>query len=577
MTLLGLVQTALAVVLMVGTLVLVHEAGHFTVARLFGVTVKVFSIGVGPRAFGFRWGKTDYRVSWIPIGGYVRWVGADPFSDGGADEDDDWVDHQGSFIHKPAWQRLLIVLAGPATNLILPIGVFTALFIWGEPQMEAKVGYVVPGSVAEAAGVQPGDRLVALGEQRVATWVDVVEALEAAPPSGAVPLTLRRGEAELTVSVAAPDGEGATHFGDYGLDPRAWSTVIHVDDAASPAGRAGLRSGDQITAVDGVAVASWPELVRALEGKRTVAVEARRRAEDKKDPSVEVRASVVTDPAWAPPRYPADDATWATWGLANGMLGVGAITTHLADNTAPPALCQGLKVGDRVLRIGERDITRWPDIEAAIAGSLPKGGLGESASRLTFVVRRDGAIVELPITPAVVQEVDASRRYTVVARVGFGPGGGYVYPDDVVRSYDPVHAASRAVEATVGSAGRIIEQLGLIATGGAPASQNVGGPIEIFSTAAEAAERGWFDSAATVALLSISLGVLNLLPVPVLDGGQIVMYLAEWVRGRPLPWRLRERLQQVGVILLLSLLLVVSAWDVGRRFLPESAPEVKCA
>ncbi len=574
MTPLAFAQTALMVVLMVGTLVLVHEAGHFVVARLFGVTVKVFSIGIGPRAFGVRIGKTDYRVSWIPIGGYVRWVGADPFSDSGTDEEGEWIDAQGSFIHKPAWQRLLIVAAGPVTNLVLPAFVFTALFLAGEPQWKATIGYVVPGSAAESAGVVAGQTLTSVGGVPVRTWNDVAEVLDAGVAPGGLALELTAGTDARALVVPLADVSDPTHFGDYGLDPRALDTSLLVDDPASPTGKAGLRTGDKITAVEGVAIETWTALAAALEGRDRAAVEARREGE----PGV-ITATLAVDPSWAPTRFPADDALWARWGLAHGMTGIAAIQAVLADGTASPAQCQGLKLGDRVLRIGDRDVRRWLDITASITGAFPEGGtLADTATPLPFVIRREGQIVELTITPSVVQEVDQSRRYKVGPRVGFGPGGAYVYPPDVLREYGLPDAVARAVEATTGSAARMVEQLGLIFTGGAPASQNVGGPIEIFSTAAEAAERGWFESAATVALLSISLGVLNLLPVPVLDGGQILMYLAEWVRGRPLPWRLRERLQQVGVLLLLSIFLIVSAWDVSRRFLPETVPPpVKCA
>ncbi|MSQ03390.1 MAG: RIP metalloprotease RseP [Myxococcales bacterium] len=583
MALSGVLQSILAVVAMVGVLVLIHESGHFLVARFFGVTVKVFSVGVGARAFGVRVGHTDYRVSWLPIGGYVRWAGADAFSDGSVDEDGEPEDARGSFMAKPAWQRLLIVAAGPVTNLILPLFVFSALFLWGEPQWRADVGYVVPGSAAEVAGVQPGDRIVTVGTVATSTWVDVAEALEASSPVGSVSLGIERAGTARALDVPVADVDDVHHFGDYGLDPRAMDISLLVDDPASPAGRAGLRTGDRVRSVGGRDLTLWSELVAALQDKLSVDIvverpgtagsEARRH---------ELRLQV--DDAWTPTRFAADDALWARWGLAHGMLGVGTIGP-LPDETASPAQCQGLQIGDRVLRIGDRDVRRWADVTAAVASTLPEGGaLGDRAAAIPFKIRRAGVILDVPITPAVVQDVDTNRRYQVRPMVGFGPSGAFVYPPDVIRPYGPVAAVSRAVHATVGSAGRMIEQLGLMVTGGAPASQNLGGPIEIFATAGRAWEKGLFEAAATMALLSISLGVLNLLPVPVLDGGQIVMYLAEWVRGRPLPYRLRERLQQVGVLMLVTLFLVVSVWDVRRRFEPaddalpgEPAAAPKCA
>lgn len=577
MDVVSLLKPLFAMLAMVGSLILVHEAGHYVVARLFGVSVKVFSLGVGQRLFGFRWGKTDFRVSALPIGGYVRWVGADPFSDGGG-EDEDWIDAAGSFIHKPAWQRLLIVAAGPITNLVLPVFVFTALFMVGEPQWQAVVGGIVPGSIAEEAGAQAGDQIVAVGEAPATTWVDVAEAFEALEGDSVVLRVLRNGaEQSLTLPTAA--ATDPHRFGDFGLDPRALDTVVVVDDPASPAGRGGLQSGDRIVAVGGASVPHWHSMAAALARAESVKLKVARPGEPE-----ERELTMVADPLWAPERYPADDDTWARWGLAHGTLAIGTVA-RLPDGRTSAAQCAGLQVGDRLLRLGERDIRRWADVTSAVAATVAEHAPAATpAQSVRFVVRRSGKLLTLEITPDVVQVVDDDRRYRVRPLIGFSPLGSFVYPETVTRSYGAASAAVRGLEATLDNARRMVEQLGLMASGGAPVSQNLGGPIAIFSTAKAAAEAGLFAAAGTIALLSISLGVINLLPVPVLDGGQIVMYAAEWVRGRPLPYRLRERLQQIGVLVLVTLFLVVSVWDVqscargGRDtpVLPAASGPVKC-
>jgi regulator of sigma E protease len=580
---LAMIKPLIAMGAMVGSLILVHEAGHFLVARMFGVSVKVFSLGVGQRLFGFKFGKTDFRVSALPIGGYVRWVGADPFSDGGADDDEDWIDAKGSFIHKPAWQRLLIVAAGPVTNLVLPVFVFCALFMVGEPQWQAVVGGIVPNSIAEKAGVLPGDEIVAVDETVTTTWVDVAEAFEVIDTSS-VTLRVRRGGAETTLTLPNADATDARRFGDYGLDPRALDPALVVDDPASPAGRGGARSGDRVLSVDGVAVDTWHAMVAALAGKERAAVRVSRPAPAAKE-GEEAGAPTETDliwtvdPAWLPERYAADDDTWARWGIAHGTLSIGTVAL-LPDGRASAAQCAGLRAGDRILKLGERDIRRWADVTGSVAGTVDENAeVAAPARPLAFVVRRDGAVLKLEITPDVVQVVDDDRRYRVRPLIGFSPLGSFVYPESVPRPYGIGQAFLRGVTATGDNARRMVEQLGLMASGGAPVSQNLGGPIAIFSTAKAAWEAGLFAAAGTLALLSISLGVINLLPVPVLDGGQIVMYAAEWVRGRPLPYRLRERLQQVGVLLLISLFLIVSVWDVqscvrgGRDEPIVAAPE----
>src|SRR5688572_26122850 len=165
----------LAIVLafvLIAVLITIHEFGHFLVAKAFGIDVKVFSVGIGGRAFGWKWKGTDYRVSWFPFGGYVRMAGADPFMEGGADEDDD-PRAPGAFMSKAPWKRLLVVLAGPVMNLVLPFGVFTALYVVGEPQPRSDVGMVHAGTPAEAAGLRPLDRIVEIDGTPVATWFDV--------------------------------------------------------------------------------------------------------------------------------------------------------------------------------------------------------------------------------------------------------------------------------------------------------------------------------------------------------------------------------------------------------------------
>ncbi len=562
---LALLKPVLAMLAMVGSLILIHEAGHYVVARIFGVSVKVFSLGVGQRLVGFRWGKTDFRISALPIGGYVRWVGADPFSDAGSD-DDDWIDAAGSFIHKPAWQRLLIVAAGPLTNLVLPVFVFSALFMVGEPQWQAVVGAIVPGSIAESAGAQPGDEIVAVGETPTGTWVDVAEAFEETD-ADTVTLRVRRAGAETTLALPVAEATNPHRFGDFGLDPRALDTAVVVDDPASPASRGGARSGDRILAINGAPVATWHAMAAALGKAERVSVKVSRAPpapEEGAEPgeAAELELEWAADPSWAPERFPADDDTWARWGIAHGTLGIGSVA-RLPDGRASAAQCAGLRVGDRILRLGDRDIRRWADVTASVAGTVEERAEAAAPARpLGFVVRRDGSVIKLEITPDVVQVVDDDRRYRVRPLIGFSPMGSFVYPDTIPRPYGVAQAATRGLMATGENARRMVEQIGLMVSGGAPVSQNLGGPIAIFSTAKAAAEAGLFAAAGTIALLSISLGVINLLPVPVLDGGQIVMYAAEWVRGRPLPYRLRERLQQVGVLLLVSLFLVVSVWDV---------------
>jgi regulator of sigma E protease len=167
--------TLLAGGLLLGVLVFVHELGHFLVAKACGVRVLVFSLGFGPRLFGFRRGDTDYRVSAIPLGGYVRMFGDD------VGEEIPEEERHRSFLHKPTLQKSAIAFAGPAANFLLPVALFFALFVGQETTSGTLVGTVVPGEPAAEAGLLPGDRLVEVEGRAVTTFREVQKIVEARP------------------------------------------------------------------------------------------------------------------------------------------------------------------------------------------------------------------------------------------------------------------------------------------------------------------------------------------------------------------------------------------------------------
>jgi regulator of sigma E protease len=494
-------------------------------------------------------------------------VGADPFSDAGADEDQDWIDAKGSFIYKPAWQRLLIVAAGPLTNLILPILVFTGLYLLGEPQPPAEVGSVERETPAAAAGLAPGDKVRTVNGAPVIAWGDLTEAI-GAQGKGPVTLEVERASGPATITVA---GEGDAW--DRGISPYYPDTVAVVDDSRSPAGRAGLHTRDRIQAVDGVEVTTWVQVEQQLAGKTrvnltVVAPEA----------GAEARTiAVAVDAAWAPQRWVTDDDTWAAWGIAPGNRGIGHIG-RLPDGTQTAAQCSGLKEEDRLLRVGERDVWSYNDVVRAVARSVDGvPAAGGTAKPVDFVVRRDGVITTVTITPDIKRVVGNTGAWELRPIVGLSPVSAFALPAEVPRPYPFREAVGMALTETGQTALAMLGRVGEMITGDAPVSQNLGGPIEVFSVLGHAAEQGLFVVARQFAALSLSLGVINLLPIPVLDGGQIVTYAAEWVRGRPLPYRLRERLQQFGLLFLVGLLLVVTVMDIQKHS-PVSVAEAppKC-
>ncbi len=249
----------LAFVLVLGILVLLHEAGHFLAARAVGARVEVFSVGFGKRLWGVRRGGTDYRVSLIPLGGYVRVVGLGP--DEGTDAEQAAQEEL-----LPRWKRALILLAGPVTNVIAAVVFLAIAFVLGVnvpayQDRPAVIGWVEPGSPAAAAGIQPGDTVVSVDGTTIETWRDLETAMLTAG-GRTVTVALRRDGTSFQVSLT-PKEVSRYGFGYAGILPPLSSEVRQVVPG-SPAERAGLRPGDRIVAVNGQPVQQFYDLIRLI-------------------------------------------------------------------------------------------------------------------------------------------------------------------------------------------------------------------------------------------------------------------------------------------------------------------------
>lgn len=543
---------SLAAILLLGILVTVHEFGHYIAARACGVAVPVFSIGWGPRAFGFRWRGTDFRVSWLPLGGYMRPAGGDPFAEGGFADDPPDLRPDELFMNRPPWQRAIIKAAGPAMNLVLPFFLFTALYLVGLPQPKAQLLEVGAGSVAEAAGIAPLDEIVAVNGAPVRTWVDVVEEFRAAPADPLV-VSVERDGARRDLRLDLPEAaELPLEPSAYGLGMYAPDPTILVDDPASPVARAGLSTGDLILSVDGEPVRNFPEL-RAAFAAAQGGVEVRAR---RGDHEVDTRIEVGD---WSGAATPADDPLWQRTGIASGTLGIHDFT---ADSTA--ARDAGLLPGDRVLQVNDTLVRKWIDVPRAVSKATVGEGSELIASTVTLKIRRAGVVQDVVVTPQVAKGTDDLGRYVWRAWLGIEFGGDTVAPEQIRRPYGPIDAVDHASTELVGVAGFMVERLGELVTLQAAPTKSLGGPIAMFRETKKAAEKGVLEWAHLMGLLSISLGIINLLPVPVFDGGDLLIYLAEWIRGRPLPRLLRERAQQFGIIFIAVLMVSVLVMDVTK-------------
>ena len=425
----------IAFVVSLGVIIFVHEAGHLLVAKAFGVRVLAFSLGFGKRLFGFRRGETEYRVSAIPLGGYVRLGGENP---------DEVSDDPREFLNKPRWQRVLVYLAGPAMNVALAIVLMTVLFAAGtevsgdEGRDEAVIGAVGEGSPAAAAGLQAGDRVVAVDGEPMRSWEDFAVEVSFSPGE---PLALAvEREGERFAATVVPDVIEPYGFGDIGAIPRRLPRVLQLV-AGEPAEAAGLEVGDELVTVDGRPIAHTADFVHYLE------------------------------------EHPAE--------------------------------------------------------------------------RVAIGVRRGGERLEIPV---VTREVDGQGKIGVLV-------GSYVrYPLD--------EAFVESLKFNWNITTRTLAVLGKIVTREVSARTAVSGPIDIASLSGAALRAGPDRLVYLMAVISLSIAIFNLLPIPLLDGGQIFILMIESLRRRDLSLVLKERIQQVGFVLILMLMAAVILMDVSKR-LPD--------
>ena len=269
------VSTILYGALILGVLVFVHELGHFLVAKWLGVRVLSFSIGMGPRVLGFRRGDTDYRLSLLPLGGYVRMAGD-------TTEGEDRTGDPAEFLEKPWWARALISVAGPGANLVFALLVYIGLYLVGitTTDYSAHVGSVKAGSPAEKAGLQAGDIFVSWEGRPAATMARLSDGLdrtaEVKGATGPIALIVTRRGAPVTLQVPRAGALKVAEGIEWGTDTEIGKVLIGL-----PAYAAGLRDGDRVLRIDGKPVTTWNELARALRAKpdAVVALEANRRGQ----------------------------------------------------------------------------------------------------------------------------------------------------------------------------------------------------------------------------------------------------------------------------------------------------------
>ncbi len=531
-------------ILVVGGLVFVHELGHFLVAKALGVKVLRFSIGFGPRLLWWTVGETEYRISALPLGGYVKMAGDVPGEETAPE------DRGRGFFEQPPWKRIAIGVAGPFSNFVFPVLLFFFLFLSQNGELTAGpgVGTVAPGSAAERAGLQPDDRIVSIaveGRPAVAMrwWGDLVDVVSSHPGDRLV-LSVERAGQPVTLQVVPETEE---RFNGVEQERRGvigvmgtWPAAVVAPAAPGVAGA--LQPFDEVTKVAGAPVAHFGEVARAFAaaGCRPVDLEVRR------GPAARATLALAGVPTCAGdrPSVVAVDPI------------VSAVIARVDEGS--PAAKAGLVRGDVITAIDGRLVRSFRDLAGLETGL--KAGVPLELSLAGGRVARVVPVEELRRDPATGEKVPR----LVLGLAGERAGAGVEL--DVVRVRLDRGRAELASEA-LGETWRLTRMTALgiagIATGKLSHRQ-VGGIITLFDQSRDAAAQGWGTLFFWMALVSINLGIMNLLPVPVLDGGHVVTALIEQAIHRPLSMRVREVATYVGLLLLGLLMILAFRNDIAR-------------
>lgn len=536
-------------VVLLGILIFVHELGHFLVARMCGVRVEVFSLGFGKKLLSYKRGDTTYCVSLIPLGGYVKMFG-EQGSDAIKTEEDKLV----SYSHKTPWQRIAIVLAGPMMNFFFAIFVFAGIAHFGEQTRSAVIAEVAAGSPAEKMGLAAGDRILEANSQAIKSYEDFQKNLNVAKGStlNVVAQDASGKQKNLTLNVSITDNPNIfsldTKLGQIeGILPYAKNATVAVI-VDSPAYKAGFRTGDEITEINSQKIVRETQLEQAFLGTATdMTVKVQRPANEaglEKPVKTELTLNV---PATALKNV----KSLENFGFDNTELYLDQVMKE------SPAAMADLNKFDKMVSINQKPIKKWEDISETI-----KSFDGKEA--MTFVISRDGAEIMKKITPKVTELTNAfggiDKRFTV----GITPLLNFAEPETTVVKSDNIFASigkgyTRTVDISIMTLMSFVKLFQ-----GHVSVKNVGGMVSIGKAAKDSFEMGAQAFFMTMGILSVSLFILNLLPIPVLDGGHLVFYTIELIKGSPLSLRKMEIAQQVGFVLLLGLMILAQFNDIVR-------------
>ncbi len=542
----------IAVVMLLGVLVIVHETGHFLVGKLFKIPVEIYSIGFGPTIFGFKGRETHYRISAIPLGGYVKFYGSLP------SEPVPEALKGREYFRAPIYARFATIAAGPLANFLLAVIVFAGMVMYGIQQPPALIGEIVPGSPADRAGIKFGDKIQAIDTHEVRSWKDVQRLIGDRPQQNLQLDLLREGQA-LSLSLApeaVKDEDLPGKRGRIGISRFMAPSVLTTVKDSGFLSEAGIKTGDRLlsAAWNGqvIEIKFWRQYLNFMEkvsqspikNFELTVVPFEPSADPSKPspsptPSRTVSINVPTDWTFQPSTLA--DAT----GVASAQL-----TVYKAE-----APLQGVEKGDMILKFEGQKVSDAFDLSQLLTT------YNKPNAKLTVLRSQRELEVAVELKAVEVQKAEGKATvYTLPIQFW----GELEQPDWIVERYsNPFKALAFGFDETLDLTGSIGKAIGGLFTGEMPLA-TLGGPIAIAKVASESVRIGWQAFCHALALISINLALINLVPIPVLDGGQLLLLGAEAAARRPVAEATIENFQKVGFIMVLALFVIATYNDLGR-------------
>ena len=539
-------------ILSLGFLIFIHELGHFLIAKRCRIRVDKFSIGFGPQLIGFRRGETDYCVSLLPFGGFVKMSGENPDEQTGA---------PGEFASAPVGHRISVAVAGPVMNFLLGIILFSFVYFIGldsdtvhlmemltgetvgKSGQVTQIGLVADDSPAKVGGIQPGDMIISIKGQKVENWQDFNTRILTSPGKKLEIVVSRDGQ--FKTLYVTPESHNRPGVGEVGRIKVSSRQEIMVESVAedSAAAKAGIQTGDLIETINGEKIYHVPEFSSSIWQVSGWVGEAHREfyGKIKESQNSEISLGIKRGAETLTVNLP---ITWVVSAVVEG------------ESEAEKA---GIRSGDTLVSVNGKSIENF-DLYSTLYG-LAQANPNQA---IETGLLRNGEQLAAMLMPQIVGDENQLDLRGLHWRVLIS-GLGFTAPPVKIPEYNPIAAVGKGIQTNWSIFRAVTKVLKRLVTRDV-SPKFLSGPVGIVHITGQVVQIGFMSLLFFVGFISVNLGIVNLLPIPIADGGQILFFALEKLRGKPLSLRKQIIIQQISIVFIIGLFLYITWYDILRVF-----------